>query len=116
MNKYIIIIAVAALSLASFSPAQQVFLNLKVTVMNNLGKAEEGVRLRIYKTEEDFKSEKNVVQEHYTDTKGKFSFKDLEPRIYYISATKAEMDNYDGAVKTDTLKINAVNKITIIIQ
>mgnify|MGYP002777099115 CR=1 FL=1 len=89
---------------------------VKIKVMNNLGKVEEGVRVRLYKTEEDYKSEKNMVEEHYTDAKGYVTFKNLDPIAYYINAVKDNKNNYGNGEKTEPLKEKQINKMTVIIQ
>lgn len=89
---------------------------IKLTVLNNLGKEEEGVRVRLYKNEADYKAEKNAVDEHYTDKKGVVSFKSLEPIPYYINAVKDNKNNYGNGELTDSLKKNQINKIKIVIQ
>ena len=89
---------------------------LKVNVRSNLGKPEEGVKVRIYLKEEDYNSDKNFVQEHYTDVKGNVSFKELNPTKYYISAVKDTKTNAANGVVSDTLKEYKINKMLIIIQ
>ncbi len=89
---------------------------IKMKVMNNLGKEEEGVRVRLYKSEEDYKAEKNLVEEHYTDKKGMVAFKNLEPIPYYINAVKDKKNNYGNGELTDSLKEKEINKITVVIQ
>lgn len=104
---------VALITLSSF---QIITTQLKIKVINNLGKTEEGVRVRLFKTEEDYNSEKNMVEEHYTDAKGFVTFKNLEPIAYYINAVKDAKTNAGNGEKTDVLKEKQVNKITVIIQ
>ena len=65
--------------------------SLKITVRNELGNTEAGVAVEIYETEEDYKNESNkVLMTHYTDQKGRVTFKDLKPRVYFVNAKKGD--------------------------
>ncbi len=113
--KKIILLFTLAISIALFS-FQIITTSLKLTVINNLGKEEEGVRVRLFKTEADYKAEKNAIDEHYTDKKGVVHFKGLEPIPYYINAVKDKKNNYGNGELTDSLKDKQVNKIKVVIQ
>ncbi|MFN0047866.1 MAG: carboxypeptidase regulatory-like domain-containing protein [Cytophagales bacterium] len=95
---------------------QLITTQLKLTILNNLGKEEEGVRVRLFKSEADYKAEKNKVDEHYTDKRGVVSFKNLEPIPYYINAVKDNKNNYGNGELTDSLKEKEINKVKVIIQ
>jgi hypothetical protein len=114
MKKNILIIAVVAtFFLTGF---QVLSTQLKINVRNNLGKAEEGVKVRIYLKEEDYNKDQNFVQEHYTDAKGNVSFKELQTVRYYINAVKDTKTNAGNGVISDSLKEFKVNKMLVIIQ
>jgi len=114
MKKIVFTVALALTGLlVSF---QIITTSLKLTVINNLGKEEEGVRVRLFKTEADYKAEKNAVDEHYTDKKGVVSFKGLEPIPYYINAVKDKKNNYGNGELTDSLKEKQMNKLKVVIQ
>lgn len=106
----IVFLAIGLMSFQFFSTS------IKIMVLNNLGKEEEGVRVRLYKTADDYKSEKNKVDEHYTDKKGNVTFKNLEPIPYYINAVKDNMTNAGNAELSDSLKKEMLNKMKIIIS
>lgn len=106
----ILMLSIVLMSFQFFSTS------IKITILNNLGKEEEGVRVRLYKTEEDYKTEKNKVDEHYTDRKGNVSFKNLEPIPYYINAVKENKTNAGNAELSDSLKKDMLNKMKIIIS
>jgi uncharacterized protein (DUF2141 family) len=110
---YVLMLAIILLGLSSF---QIISTQLKITVINNLGKTEEGVRVRLFKTEEDYNTEKNIVQEHYTDKKGVVIFKNLEAREYYINAVKDNKTNAGNGEKTEVLKDRMITKVTVVIQ
>lgn len=90
--------------------------SVKISVLNNLGKEEEGVKVSLYKTKEDFTAQKNKVDEHYTDRKGNVTFKNLEAIPYYISAVKDNLSNVGNAEVSDSLKKDMLNKMKIIIS
>ena len=100
---------------ASF-PIQVLPTSLKVVVRNNLGNTEENVKVQLYKSKDDYRSETQAVGEDFTDQKGRVTFKKLEPIVYYINATKGEANNYGIGAQTDTLKEGRINKLTVIIE
>jgi hypothetical protein len=89
---------------------------LVVTVRNELGNTEEGVKVQLYETEDDYKAEKNVAFEGYTDKKGIVKFKELKPTTYYLLARKDDKDNFGGGEQTGKLEESRINKVTVIIQ
>ncbi|HET9054395.1 MAG TPA: hypothetical protein VFM90_09490 [Cyclobacteriaceae bacterium] len=89
---------------------------LVVTVRNELGNIEEGVKVQLYETEEDYKAEQNVAFEGYTDKKGVVKFKELKPIAYFLLAQKDDKDNFGGGEQTGKLEENKINKVTVIIQ
>jgi uncharacterized protein (DUF2141 family) len=89
---------------------------LSVTIRNELGNIEEGVKVQLFETEEDYKAEKNVAAEGYTDKKGIVKFKDLKATSYYVIAAKDDKDNSGGGEQTGKLEENRINKVTIVIQ
>ena len=96
--------------------SQLIKTQLRLSVKNNLGKEEEGVRVRLYATEEDYKAEKNMVQEHYTNRKGIVVFKDLQPIKYYINAVKDNKTNYGNGEVSEPLKEKQINQMLVIIN
>ncbi len=97
--------------------AQILTTKLQVTVRDDAGNLVEGAQVRLFKTEEDYTKEQNQAgQTLKTDDKGKASFDNLEPLIYYIIVEKEDMDNSDGGSKTEKLVPKRINKITVIIS
>ena len=91
--------------------------SLEITIRDRLGNTVEGVKVKIYKTYEDFQSDINFIQEPLqTNAKGKVVFKNLESIPYYISAVKGDNNNYGDGEMVDTLVANRKNKVTIIIR
>lgn len=89
---------------------------LTVTVRNELGNTEEGVKVQLFEKEEDYKKETNIAAEAITDKKGNAKFKDLKAISYYVIARKDDKDNAGGGEVTGRLEANRINKTTIVIQ
>lgn len=117
MKKYVSIVLLSLLVTAAL-PAYQIFKTaMKITVYDDLGNAVEGASVRLFENEEDYKKEKNQVEDTlYTDEKGEAYFKKLKPQPYFLLIEKGDMNNWNGATQTDTLKEKRVNKVRIIIE
>ncbi|HEY3403611.1 MAG TPA: hypothetical protein VGK59_09510 [Ohtaekwangia sp.] len=89
---------------------------LNVTIRNELGNTEKGVKVQLYEKEEDYNAETNPVAEGVTDDKGLVIFKELKPISYFILARTEEKDNSGGGEQTGKLEANRVNKVTVVIQ
>jgi hypothetical protein len=107
------LVSIFMLALMSF---QLLKTQLVVTVRNELGNIEEGVKVQLYETEDDYKAEKNVAFEGYTDKKGVVKFKELKPTTDYLLARKDDKDNFGGGEQTGKLEESRINKVTVIIQ
>lgn len=91
--------------------------SLQITVRNELGNLQEDVEVQLYKTQEDYDSNTNPLGEaQMTDKRGRVTFKDLEPTVYFVNAEKGDINNFGAGEKTDTLEANKINKVTIIIE
>jgi len=118
-NKLLLLSIGFFLVLSSFDtvPQNQLFpTKLRITVRNNLGNVEEGVAVKLYANEEDYRDGKNVIEQQTTDKKGRVMFKSLERKDYFIHATKGDMDNVNNGVQTGNLEEGKVNKVVIIIS
>lgn len=112
------VLAVIVLSATSATlQAQILTTKLQVTVRDDVGNLVEGAQVRLFKTEEDYNNEQNQAgQTLKTDAKGRVSFDNLAPAIYYIIVEKGDMDNSDGGNKTEALVPKRINKITVIVS
>jgi hypothetical protein len=110
---YISLISIFTIALMS---AARIKTQIVITVRNDLGNIEEGVKVQLYETEEDYKAEKNAAFEGYTDAKGVVKFKELKPMVYFVLARKDDKDNFGGGEQTGKLEENRINKVTVIIQ
>jgi hypothetical protein len=109
-------ISVASIFMLALMSFQLIKTQLVVTVRNELGNLEEGVKVELYEKEEDYKAEKNAAFEGYTDKKGIVKFKELNPTSYYLLARKDDKDNFGGGEQTGKLEESRINKVTVIIQ
>ena len=109
----ILFVSVLMMSLMNF---QFIKTQLAVTVRNELGNIEEGVKVQLFVSEADYKAEKNVAYEGVTDKKGIVKFRELKGTSFYVIARKDDKDNSGGAEQTGKLEANKINKVTIIIQ
>lgn len=107
------LLAILMIALMSF---QLIKTQLSITVRNELGNIEPGVKVQLYGLEDDYKTETNVAAEGITDKKGIVKFKDLYAKSYYVIARKDDKDNSGGGEQTGKLEANKINKVTIIIQ
>lgn len=117
MKKYITLTILLTIFFLNASGQGFMKTSLEITIRDRLGNTVEGVKVKIYKTYEDFQSDIDFIQEPMqTSAKGKVVFKDLETIPYYISAVKGDNNNYGDGEMVDTLIGNRKNKVTIIIR
>ncbi|MDH5599643.1 MAG: carboxypeptidase regulatory-like domain-containing protein [Cyclobacteriaceae bacterium] len=111
------LVMIALFSFTNISKDQFFKINLKITVLDELGNIQEGASVKLFLNEEDYQKEKNAISKaQFTDEKGVVVYKELESREYYILVEKDDLNNNGGAVKTDKLQEKKVNKINIIID
>jgi len=109
-------ISIAILLLIALSAFQIIKTQIAITIRNDVGNTEAGVKVMLYEREEDYTKEVNVVAEGETDEKGVVKFKDLKAISYYVIARKGDMDNSGGGEQTGKLEEKRINKVTIVIQ
>ncbi|RED97050.1 DUF4198 domain-containing protein [Marinoscillum furvescens] len=118
--KYILFIlsAILMVGLFSFKPANTQLLptKLKITVLDGLGNPTEGVQVKIFKSEEEYRKDENPVAIGLTDEKGRVTFKDVEPISYFIDARKGDMNNDGEGVQTAILQEGRTNKLNTVIE
>lgn len=91
--------------------------SLRIKIHNELGNIEDSVEVTLYKSMADYRKEVNpALPTRYTNEKGRTTFKNVEPIIYYIHAEKGNKDNIGKGVVSDTVKVGQLNKLTIIIE
>lgn len=113
------VIALFSIVAFSFKSSENQLLktSLRITVLNELGNPEEGVVLKLYTTESDYEDETNPVGDSVlTDKKGRATFKELEAKVYFVSAEKGKMNNHGAGIQTNPLEAGKVNKVNIVIE
>lgn len=116
MSSKISVAAALIMLLCMASAFQLIKTQISITIRNDLGNIEEGATVKLYATEEDYKTEKNPVAEGTTDAKGVVKFKELKAISYFVLAQKDDKDNFGGGEQTGKLDANRINKVTIVIQ
>lgn len=118
--KYILFLLTAILMVGLFSfksvDAQLLPTKLKITVLDGLGNPTEGVQVKIFKSEADYRNNENAVATGETDEKGRVTFKDVEPISYFIDARKGDMNNDGEGVQTAILQEGRTNKLNTVIE
>ena len=117
MRKFLLFASISFALILSTSFQGFLKTSLEITIRDRLGNTVEGVKVKLYKTYEDFNNDLNFIAEPLqTDSKGKVLFKNLEPIPYYVSAVKGDNNNYGDGEMVDTLIESRRNKVTIIIR
>lgn len=120
LMKYILYTSTAILliGLLSFKSTEHQLLptKLRITVIDGLGNPAEGATVTIYGSKEDYTGSENPVQTGVTDSKGRITFKDLEPKSYFIDARKNDMNNDGEGVQTASLEEGKLNKVNTVIE
>jgi protocatechuate 3,4-dioxygenase beta subunit len=90
---------------------------LQVTVLDEAGNPVIGAEVELYKSEADYEAGKNPVgTKMKTDAKGKATFSELEPVIYFVKAEKGDLDNSGAGTHTEALVAKKINKVNVIIS
>jgi len=116
--KSVLFVALIAM-VTSFRTVEEVAFptSLKVTVLDELGNIIEGATVVLFTNEEDYKAETNpITTEGKTDKKGRITFKNLEPKPYYILANFKDKSNIGAGVLTAPLLEGKSNRVNTIIE
>lgn len=90
---------------------------LQVTVLDEVGSPVSGVEVELYKSEADYEAGKNPVgSKMKTDAKGRVTFNELEPIIYFVKAEKGDLDNSGAGTHTEVLVAKKTNKVNVILS
>jgi hypothetical protein len=107
------LLSLLLLGLAGFDSLRT---DIRINVRNELGNLEQGVKVSLYKTKENYEKSEAAVFTGLTDVKGNVTFDGVEPISYYVSAEKGDRNNVGAGEKTDVLQVGKLNKMTIIIS
>jgi len=111
----ILLFAVASFSYVDVS-AQLFNTSLTITVRDEVGNLVSGAEVKLFKTEQDYLKEENVVMEEASDAKGIVKLKKIEALSYYVIVRKGDKDNSGGGEIIGKLEEGKFNKVTIVIQ
>jgi len=116
--KSFLVILLATLTSFSFvsQPAQIFNTSLTITVRDEVGNTVSGAEVKLFKSEQDYLKEENVVTEGTSDDKGQVKLKKMEALSYYVIVRKADKDNSGGGEIIGKLEEGKFNKVTIVIQ
>lgn len=107
-------------SLTAFSfvgqPDQILNTSLTITVRDEVGNTVSGAEVKLFKSEQDYLKEQNVVMEGTSDAKGLVKLKKMEAISYYVIVRKDDKDNSSGGEIIGKLEEGKFNKVTIVIQ
>ena len=115
MNR-LLVLMILGMCFVSTEAEAQLKTKLQITVINDLGNIVEGATVTLYRTEEDYDNEENAVQTATTDEKGRVIFKELEPRSYFMLASKGDLTNIGRGVKTTKLIAKKKNMLNVVIE
>lgn len=113
--KSLAILLIVILGTASV-PIQDSKIKLLVSVIDNRGNNVEGATISIYSSSADYQNSENRLVKGKTDKKGKFQFKGLESRSYFIDVRKDNLKNDGQGVQTGLLSEGKLNKVIVIIK
>jgi len=117
MKSLLFILFVATTSVSFVSQPAQIFnTSLTITVRDEVGNTVSGAEVKLFKNEQDYLKEENVVMEATSDAKGLVKLKKLEGISYYVIVRKADKDNSGGGEIIGKLEEGKFNKATIVIQ
>ncbi|SNT35677.1 hypothetical protein SAMN05421640_3507 [Ekhidna lutea] len=111
----IMVLILGAVSIES-AEAQLLPTKLRVTVIDGLGNFIEGATVTIYANEEDYLASENALAVQKTDKKGRVTFKDVEPKSYFVDARLGDKNNDGEGVKTGELSEGRINKVNTVIE
>lgn len=117
MKKIFLLSAIVVLALVfTDAPAQLFNTSLTITVRDETGNTVEGAEVKLFKSEQDYLKEQNVVMEGTSDAKGLVKLKKMEALSYYVIVRKDDRDNSGGGEIIGKLEEGKFNKVTIVIQ
>ncbi|MEO9871590.1 peptidase associated/transthyretin-like domain-containing protein [Ekhidna sp.] len=109
-------LSIILLGNTSFKPVQTSKTKLYVTVIDGSGNQIEDAAITIYTSEDDYKNNANKLIEGKTDKKGKFQFKGLGIRSYFLDVRKNAMNNDGEDVQTGLLSEGKINRVIVVIK
>ncbi len=99
-----------------FVHGQNAKTKLQVTVIDNLGNNIEGATIIVYSSAEDYKNNENQLIKGKTDSKGRYQFKGLESKPYFLNVRKDHLKNDEQGAQTGLLSEKKINKVIVVIN
>lgn len=113
--KFLLILSLLTASTV-YAPVQILNTSLTITVRDEVGNTVSGAEVKLFRNEQDYLKEENVVMEGVSDAKGLVKLKKLEAISYYVIVRKADKDNSGGGEIIGKLEDGKFNRVTIVIQ
>ena len=89
---------------------------LRVFVIDDLGKYRENVEVTLYDTPEDYNNSKPSYGPFKTDKKGRVIFHGVGKGPYYLEASIGDYSNGLTGQLTETLQEGRINKMNVVIS
>ncbi|WP_370089523.1 carboxypeptidase-like regulatory domain-containing protein [Ekhidna sp.] len=115
VSTFVILLCALLLS-SNHAKAQNSKTKLLITVLDVSGKLVEGATVSIYSSEEDYQSRTNKLIEGKTDKKGRFQYKGLDTKPYFLDIKKDNLKNSEQSANTGVLSEERFNKFLITIK
>lgn len=96
--------------------AQSAKTKLQVIVIDESGNNVSNADIIIYTSEKDFLNKENKLVKGKTDKKGRFQFKGLESKSYFLEVKKDHKNNNTDNPETGLLSADRLNKIIVVIK
>lgn len=110
-------LCLVALSMSAFTVSgPKLSATLIITVLDDIGNVQEGAKVALYETEDDYNGHVNEVASDVTNAKGKVTFNKLKGQVYFMDVAKGAKNNLFGGEKTSVLEEGKYNKINVIIN
>jgi len=117
MKTLFTILLFSLISFSSVDVSAQIFnTSLTITVRDEVGNLVKGAEVKLFKSEQDYAKEENIVMEEISDAKGVVKFKKMEALSYYVIVRTDDKDNSGGGEIIGKLEEGKFNKVTIVIQ
>lgn len=113
--KKVIVFSFSLLVLLAVSSFQLIKTQLRVFVLDELGKRPVGVDVSLYDSVEDYNNSKPSYGPLKTDAKGRVIFHGVTDGPFYIEAVKGDYSNGLTAQVTDRLQNGRINKMNVVI-
>ncbi|WP_144017402.1 transthyretin-like family protein [Ekhidna lutea] len=101
---------------SSFLPVQSNKTKLLIEVIDLSGRPVKDASIKIYSSEEDYNSDSNILITGKTDKKGKFQYKGLAAKPYFLDIRKDNLKNAQHSVNTGALSVERTNKFLVTIK